>query len=67
MMWSRQPIPFITENRRGRKRPRKGGKGPGKEEKAQEMKKRKETRHALMLAALQGSPVANPESLKDKA
>ena len=34
--------------------------------KAQEREKRKETRHAQMLAALQGSPVANPESLKDK-
>ena len=34
--------------------------------KAQEERK-KETRHAQMLAALQGSPMANPESLKDKA
>ena len=34
---------------------------------AQEREKRKETRHAQMLATLQGSPVANPESLKDKA
>ena len=38
-----------------------------KEAKAQERERRKETRHAQMLAALQGSPVANPESLKDKA
>ena len=37
------------------------------EPKAQEREKRKETRHAQMLAALQGSPMANPESLKDKA
>ena len=35
--------------------------------KAQEREKRKETRHAQTLAALQGSPMANPESLKDKA
>ena len=38
-----------------------------REAKAQEREKRKETRHAQMLAALQGSPMANPESLKDKA
>ena len=38
-----------------------------KEAKAQEREKRKETRHAQMLAALQGSPMANPKSLKDKA
>ena len=38
-----------------------------REAKAQERKKRKETKHALMLATLQGSPMANPESLKDKA
>ena len=38
-----------------------------REANAQEGEKRKETRHAQMLAALQGSPVANPESLKDKA
>ena len=37
------------------------------EAKAQERERRKETRHAQMLAALQGSPLANPESLKDKA
>ena len=30
------------------------------EAKAQEREKRKETRHAQMLAALQGSPMANP-------
>ena len=30
--------------------------------KAQEREKRKETRHAQMLAALQGTPLANPES-----
>ena len=36
-----------------------------KEAKVQERKKRKETRHAQMLAALQGSPMANPKSLKD--
>ena len=35
--------------------------------KAQEREKRKETRHAQMLAALQGTPLANPESWKDKA
>ena len=38
-----------------------------KQAKAQEREKRKETRHAQMLATLQGSPMANPESLKDKA
>ena len=38
-----------------------------KEAKAQEREKRKETRHAQMLATLQGSPMANPEYLKDKA
>ena len=38
-----------------------------REAKAQEREKRKETRHDQMLAALQGSPMANPESLKDKA
>ena len=38
-----------------------------KEVKAQERERRKETRHAQMLAALQRSPMANPESLKDKA
>ena len=38
-----------------------------KEAKAQKREKRKETRHAQMLATLQRSPMANPESLKDKA
>ena len=38
-----------------------------REAKAQERERRKETRHAQMLAALQRSPMANPESLKDKA
>ena len=37
-----------------------------REAKAQEREKRKETRHAQMLLTLQGSPMANPESLKDK-
>ena len=35
-----------------------------KEAKAQERKRRKETRHAQILATLQRSPMANPESLK---
>ena len=35
--------------------------------KTQERKKRKETRHNQLLATLQGSPMVNPESLKDKA
>ena len=38
-----------------------------REAKAQERERRKETRHAQMLAALQGRPMANPESLMDKA
>ena len=38
-----------------------------REAKAQEREKRKETRHAQMLAALQGSPLANHDALKDKA
>ena len=38
-----------------------------KEDKAQERERRKETRHAQMLATLQRSPMANPKSLKDKA
>ena len=37
-----------------------------KEAKAQERQRRKETRHAQMLATLQGSTMANPKSLKDK-
>ena len=35
--------------------------------KAQERERRKETRHAQMLATLQGSPMVKLESLKDKA
>ena len=35
--------------------------------KAQEREKWKETRHYQMLAALQGSPMVKPKSLKDKA
>ena len=38
-----------------------------REAKAQEREERKETSHAKMLATLQGSIMANPESLKDKA
>ena len=38
-----------------------------REAKVQKMEKRKETRHAQMLAALQGSPMVKLESLKDKA
>ena len=38
-----------------------------KEAKAQGREKRKEIRHAQMLAALQRSPMAHPDSLKDKA
>ena len=38
-----------------------------REAKAQERERRKETSHAQMLAALQGSPMANPEYLRDKA
>ena len=37
-----------------------------REAKAQEREKRKETRHAQMLAALQGSSMVNPTSVKDK-
>ena len=36
------------------------------EAKAQEREKRKEIRHTLMLANLQGSPMSNLVSLKDK-
>ena len=36
------------------------------EAKAQESERRKETSHAQMLATLQGSPMANHESLKNK-
>ena len=38
-----------------------------REAKAQEREKRKETRHVQMLAILQGSLMANTESLKGKA
>ena len=38
-----------------------------KEDKAQKRERRKETRHAQMLATLQRSPMAHPDSLKDKA
>ena len=38
-----------------------------REAKAQEREKRKEIRHILMLATLQGSPMSNLVSLKDKA
>ena len=38
-----------------------------KEAKAQEKERKKETSHAQMLAAFQRNPMANPESLKDKA
>ena len=38
-----------------------------REVKDQEWEKRKEIRHAQTLAALQSSPMANPEALKDKA
>ena len=38
-----------------------------REAKAQERERRKEKRHAQMLAAIQRSPMANPESLKNKA
>ena len=38
-----------------------------REAKAQERERRKETSHAQMLAALQGSPMVKLESLKDKA
>ena len=38
-----------------------------KEAKAQERERKKQTRHAQMLATLQGSTMTNPKSLKDKA
>ena len=38
-----------------------------REAKAQERERRKEIRHTQMLAVFQGSPMANSESLKDKA
>ena len=37
-------------------------RGQEEEAKAQEREKRKETRHAQVLTALQGSPMANPKS-----
>ena len=37
-----------------------------KEAKAPEREKRKETRHAQMLAVLQGSPMANPSPLRTR-
>ena len=37
------------------------------EAKAQEKERKKETRHAQMLATLQGSLMANPKFIKDKA
>ena len=37
-----------------------------KEAKDQERVRRKETRHTQIMATLQGSPMANPESLKDR-
>ena len=55
MRWSTPP-PLLFYNREEEK-----------EAKAQEEERKKETRHAQMLAALQRSPMANPESLKDKA
>ena len=41
-------------------------RGQERETKAQEKEKNKETSHAQMLASFQGSPMANPESLKNK-
>ena len=38
-----------------------------REAKVQEREKRKETSHVQMLATLQGSPMANTKSLKNKA
>ena len=38
-----------------------------REVKAQEREKGEETRYAQMLATVQGSPMTNPKSLKDKA
>ena len=38
-----------------------------REAKTQERERMKETSHAQMLATLQGSPRANPKSVKDKA
>ena len=41
--------------------------GQEKEAKAQKKERKKETRHAQVLSTLQRSPMAKPESLKDKA
>ena len=38
-----------------------------REANAQEREKRKEARHGQILATIQGRPMANPKSLKDKA
>ena len=48
-----KPICYITENNIGRSRHREGREG--------------ETRHAKMLAALQGNPMTTPKTLKEKA
>ena len=55
MRWSREPLIHFYNREQER------------EAKAQEREKRKETRHAQMLATLQGRPMANPKYLKDKA
>ena len=55
MRWSSQPLTTFYNREQER------------EAKVQGREKRKETRHAQMLAAFQGSSMANPESLKDKA
>ena len=54
MRWSREPLIHFYNREQER------------EAKAQEREKRKETRHAQMLAVLHGSPMANPKSLNDK-
>ena len=56
MRWPRQQLSYTFYNREQEK-----------EAKAQEKERKKETRHAQMLAALQRSLMANPESLRDKA
>ena len=55
MRWSSQPLTTFYNREQER------------EAKVQGREKRKETRHAQMLTALQGSTVANPKYLKDKA
>ena len=55
MRWSRQP-PIHFYNREQER-----------EAKTQEREKRKETRPAQVLTALQGIPMAKTQSLKDKA